>query len=78
MTERLRVAAARTAPVWLDREATLRWISDGIKRAATDLPGARGGSCLAAPDGSRCIEPIEDRAGLFVAEVNHAALRHAR
>ena len=49
-----------------------------IAQAAADLPWARGGSCLAAPDGSWCIEPIEDRDGLFVAEIDHAAVRRAR
>lgn len=51
---------------------------DLIAEAASDLPWARGGSCLAAPDGSWCIEPIEDRDGLFVAEIDHAAVRRAR
>ncbi len=49
-----------------------------IQQATADLPWARGGSCLAAPDGSWCIEPVEDRDGLFVAEIDHAAVRRAR
>jgi len=49
-----------------------------IARAAVDLPWARGGSCLAAPDGSWCIEPTEDDDGLLIAEVEHAAVRRAR
>lgn len=49
-----------------------------IAEAAADLPWARGGSCLAAPDGSWCIAPVEDDQGLLIAEIDHAEVRRAR
>ncbi|NKI35049.1 carbon-nitrogen hydrolase family protein [Wenzhouxiangella sp. XN79A] len=52
--------------------------ADALRSAAADLPWARGGSCLAGPDGEWVIEPVLDEAGLFVAEIDAAAVRRAR
>lgn len=49
-----------------------------MEKAAAELPWARGGSCLAAPDGSWIIEPVVDQTGLFVAEIDHERVRRAR
>lgn len=52
--------------------------AEAIARAAEDLPWARGGSCLAGPDGDWIIEPTVDVDGLFIAEIDQAAVRRAR
>lgn len=39
---------------------------------------ARGGSCIAAPDGSWVIPPVNDKEALLVATVDHAEVRKAR
>ncbi len=39
---------------------------------------ARGGSCLAAPDGAWIIEPTNEREGLLTATLDHAEVRRAR
>jgi nitrilase len=49
-----------------------------LKQAAADMPWARGGSCLAGPDGNWIIEPVVDQAGVFTAEIDHAKVRRAR
>ena len=48
-----------------------------LKAAATDMPWAAGGSCLAGPDGRWLIEPGEDE-GLLIAEIDHREVRRAR
>ena len=52
--------------------------SEALGRAAADLPWARGGSCIAGPDGEWLLEPVLDEAGVFVAELDPAAVRRAR
>lgn len=52
--------------------------ADALKQAASDLPWARGGSCLAGPDGNWLIEPVADQAGVFTAEIDHARVRRER
>ncbi len=52
--------------------------ADALKRAAGDMPWARGGSCIAGPDGEWVLEPVLDRSGVFVAEIDPAAVRRAR
>ncbi len=37
-----------------------------------------GGSCLAGPDGSWIIEPIADKEGVFLAEIDHVKVREER
>ena len=49
-----------------------------LKQAAADMPWARGGSCLAGPDGNWLIEPVADQSGVFTAEIDHASVRRAR
>lgn len=39
---------------------------------------ANGGSCLSGPDGNWIIEPIANKEGLFVAEINHKKVREER
>jgi len=51
---------------------------DALRDAAADMPWAAGGSCLAGPDGSWLIEPVEHEDGLFVAEIDHEQVRRAR
>jgi nitrilase len=52
--------------------------ADDLRAAAADMPWAAGGSCLAGPDGEWLIAPVEDEAGVFVADVDPAAVRRAR
>lgn len=52
--------------------------SEALTEAAADLPWARGGSCIAGPDGDWVLEPVLDDAGVFVAEIDPAAVRRAR
>ncbi len=52
--------------------------SGALKRAAEDMPWARGGSCLAGPDGRWLIEPVVDQTGLFFADIQPAGVRRAR
>lgn len=52
--------------------------ADTLRAAAADQPWARGGSCIAAPDGKWLLEPVLDEAGVFVAELDPAAVRRAR
>lgn len=52
--------------------------AEQLRRAASDMPWAAGGSCLAGPEGEWLIEPVEHEEGLFVAEVDAAAVRRAR
>jgi nitrilase len=49
-----------------------------LRQAAADMPWAAGGSCLAGPDGEWVIEPIEGGGGVFVADIDPAAVRRAR
>ncbi|GAB4171391.1 MAG: carbon-nitrogen hydrolase family protein [Wenzhouxiangellaceae bacterium] len=49
-----------------------------LQAAVADLPWARGGSCIAAPDGQWCVAPVEDHSGLLITEIDHARLRAAR
>jgi len=51
---------------------------DRLKAAASDLPWASGGSCLCGPDGRWIIEPVNDGAGIFHADIDAAAVRRAR
>jgi len=48
-----------------------------IKENSTDVL-ANGGSCLAGPDGEWVIEPVVDKEGLFVAEIDHNLVREER
>ncbi|GGY41752.1 carbon-nitrogen hydrolase family protein [Parvularcula lutaonensis] len=59
------------------------------KTIALDLPGAdemkqsdllfaRGGSCIAGPDGKWLIPPINDREALLIATLDHGAVRRER
>ncbi len=48
-----------------------------IKENSTDIL-ADGGSCLAGPDGEWIIEPVVDKEGLFVAEIDHNRVREER
>jgi len=52
--------------------------SDALGRAAADLPWARGGSCIAGPDGEWLLEPVLDEAGVFVVDLESATVRRAR
>ena len=45
---------------------------------AGDLPWARGGSCLCAPDGTWVIAPVNDESGIFFADIDAADVRRAR
>ncbi|MEM1379323.1 MAG: carbon-nitrogen hydrolase family protein [Pseudomonadota bacterium] len=45
---------------------------------ASDLLFARGGSCIAGPDGAWLIPPVNDREALLVATLDHAAVRKER
>lgn len=49
-----------------------------LERASGDMPWARGGSCIAGPDGEWVLEPVVDEAGVFIAEIDPAAVRRAR
>ncbi len=49
-----------------------------LKAALSDMPWARGGSCLCGPDGKWIIEPVVDEAGVFHADIDPAAVRRAR
>lgn len=49
-----------------------------LRQAAADMPWAAGGSCLAGPDGEWLIEPVAGEAGVFVADIDPAAVRRAR
>jgi nitrilase len=58
-------------------------VPDGVPHRERILAGgggwwARGGSCLAAPDGSWVIPPVNEREDLLLAELDHAAVRRAR
>lgn len=48
-----------------------------IKENSTDVL-ANGGSCLAGPDGEWVIEPVLDKEGLFVTEIDHNRVREER
>jgi len=48
-----------------------------VKENSTDIL-ADGGSCLAGPDGEWIIEPVVDKEGLFVAEIDHKRVREER
>ncbi|MEM9838144.1 MAG: carbon-nitrogen hydrolase family protein [Pseudomonadota bacterium] len=59
------------------------------KHIAVDLPGAddlrasdllfaRGGSCIAGPDGKWLIPPVNDREALLIATVDHGEVRRER
>jgi len=52
--------------------------ADALERASGDMPWARGGSCIAGPDGEWVLEPVVDEAGVFIAEIDPAAVRRAR
>jgi len=52
--------------------------AETLTHAAADLPWADGGSCLAGPDGEWIIAPVTGEAGVFSAEIDHAAVRRAR
>lgn len=39
---------------------------------------ADGGSCIAGPNGEWIIEPVKDKEGLLIAEINHARVREER
>lgn len=52
--------------------------ADELRAAASDMPWAAGGSCLAGPDGEWVIEPIEGDGGVFVADIDPVAVRRAR
>jgi nitrilase len=49
-----------------------------LKQVTDDMPWARGGSCLAGPDGNWVIEPVIEQAGVFTAEIDHSRVRRAR
>jgi len=49
-----------------------------LRAAASDMPWAAGGSCLAGPDGGWLIEPVENEEGLLIAEIDHGQVRRAR
>lgn len=51
---------------------------EALRAAMDDMPWARGGSCIAGPDGEWVLEPVLDASGVFVAEVDPAAVRRAR
>jgi len=51
--------------------------ANSIKENSTDVL-ANGGSCLAGPDGEWVIEPVVDKEGLFVAEIDHNRVREER
>lgn len=52
--------------------------ADQLRAAASDMPWAAGGSCLAGPDGQWLIEPIEHEEGVFIADLDPATIRRAR
>jgi len=52
--------------------------AEALARATDDLPWADGGSCLAGPDGEWIIAPVTGEAGVFAAEIDHAAVRRER
>lgn len=52
--------------------------ADALAAAANDLPWARGGSCIAGPDGEWRLAPVVDEAGVFVVEIDPADVRRAR
>ncbi|MBY6205917.1 carbon-nitrogen hydrolase family protein [Halomonas denitrificans] len=52
--------------------------ADALNAASRDLPWARGGSCVAGPDGEWVLEPVLDASGVFVAEIDSSAVRRAR
>lgn len=49
-------------------------------RMIEDTPGwmANGGSCVAGPDGNWVVEPIAEKEGVFVADLDHARVREER
>jgi nitrilase len=49
-----------------------------LKRAASDMPWATGGSCLAGPDGRWLIEPDTEKEGLLIADIDPKEVRRAR
>lgn len=49
-----------------------------IMREASDEEISTGGTCIAAPDGSWVVEPIDTREGLTVATLDHGQVRRER
>lgn len=49
-----------------------------LRQARGDMPWAPGGSCLAGPDGRWLIEPVENEAGVFLADLDPREVRRAR
>jgi nitrilase len=61
-------------------EPRLRALPHGevLRSAMEDMPWARGGSCVAGPDGGWVLAPVIDEAGVFVVEIDPADVRRAR
>ncbi|MEN1727009.1 MAG: carbon-nitrogen hydrolase family protein [Pseudomonadota bacterium] len=49
-----------------------------LKDSTSDMPWARGGSCLCGPDGEWIIEPVIDETGVFHADIDATDVRRAR
>jgi len=46
--------------------------------AGCPVDPANGGSCIAGPDGGWVLEPVVDKEGLFIAEIDHRCVREER
>jgi len=53
-------------------------MAEALRAAAADMPWAAGGSCVAGPDRAWVLEPVVGDEGVFVVDVDHAAVRRAR
>ena len=52
--------------------------ADELRRAASDMPWAAGGSCAAGPEGEWLLEPVDSEEGIFIVEIDQQAVRRAR
>ncbi len=73
----MRIAAAQARPVWLDPKATTNKVRTELEQAGVP-EYCRGGSAVAAPDGSWLVEPVADQERLVVVDIDASAVREAR
>src|SRR6266545_4056485 len=73
----VRIAAAQARPVWLDPKATTNKVRTELEQAGVP-EYCRGGSAVAAPDGSWLVEPVADQERLVVVDIDASAVREAR
>src|SRR6266542_2204974 len=73
----VRIAAAQARPVWLDPKATTNKVRTELEQAGVP-EYCRGGSAVAAPDGSWLVEPVADQERLVVVDIDASAVRESR